>query len=302
LKPIPISIAGQQLTTIPGTVLVAAVLMEENLTPNSAIEAAHQSLINLIKSTANTTIASLGLAGIAADAVAQVATDAAGGVTTSLATAAQRVLGRRLKPIQDLFTVAVPANATVTILQNLDLGGFLGTAIDRDKPLGTFNQMFSQAQLANTTDHDSSGGNNTIAILDHMWNMPEWAFTLHGEAYAHHKFIKRATPATKRLQVSCSSKRILVDGPRVSAIGGVDNSIFWALNRQAAATAINEGQHTFFVRSADGRDIEVRAVQGGFAHGRPWWFVQTDADQDDANNLNKLPNCPPGGDVDEIWY
>jgi len=302
LKPIPISVAGQQLTAIPGTVLVAAVLMEENLTPNSAVEAAHQSVINLIKNTANSTIASLGLAGIAADAVVEVATDAANGITTSLEIAAQRILTRRLKPIRDLFTIAAPANATVTILQNLDLGGFLGTAIDRDKPLGTFNQVFSQADLAGTTDHNSYGGTRSVEILEHMWNMPEWAFTLHGEAFAHHKYVRRATPTTPRLQVTSSSKRFLIDGPRVTGIGGVDGGIFWALGRQEAAIAINEGRHTFFVRGANGREVDVHSVQGGFEHGRPWFFLQTSADQDKTNNLNKLPNSPPGGDLNEIWF
>lgn len=302
LKPIPISVAGQQLTTIPGTVVVAAVLMEENMTPNSPVEAGHQSVINLIKETADNAIASLGLAGLAADAVAEVAIDESNGVTTSLAVGAQRVLARRLKPIQDLFTVAAPANAAVTILQNLNLGGFIGSAIDSDKPMGVFTQTFSQRQLANTTDYSSFWSGSEIEILNHMWNMPEWAFTLHGTAFAHHKFVKRATPTTSRLQVSCSSKRPLSDGTRITGIGGVDNNTFWSLGRQQAAIAINEGRHTFFVRGTDGTEVDVMAVQGGFMYGRPWWFVQTVADQDDTNNLVNLPDCPSGADIDEIWY
>ena len=43
-------------------------------------------------------------------------------------------------------------------------------------------------------------------------------------------------------------------------------------------------------------------MKGGFEHGRPWWFVQTVADQNAANNLLNLPDCPAGGDIDEIWY
>jgi len=63
IKPIPISVAGQTLTSIPGTILCCAVLMEENLTPNSAVEAAHQSLIRLVQSTIDSTLASLGWRG-----------------------------------------------------------------------------------------------------------------------------------------------------------------------------------------------------------------------------------------------
>lgn len=298
LRPIPISVAGQQLTQIPGTILCAAVLMEENLTPNSAVEAAHQSTINLIKNTLNSTIASLGLAGLAADAVAEVAT--AGG---TLQGAATRVLQRRLKPIQDLFTVAAPANAAVTILQNLNIGGFIGTAIDSDKPMGSFFQSFGQSDLAAT--YESAPGlprGQRIEINSKMWNMPEWAYTLHGRAWAHRKTVRRALPASQRLQVSCSSKRLVGQGEvRISGIGGADGNIGWGMGRQEAANAILDGSRSFFVVGQNGNTVDVAAVQGGFQNGRSWHFLQTPADADLTNNLVNLPNC---GNVfsDEFWF
>jgi hypothetical protein len=297
MRPIPISVAGQELTRIPGTILCAGVLLEENLTPNSAMEAARRSTIDLITNTITTTLASLGLAGLAADTAAEMALTGA-----NVTTAARTVLDRRLKPIQDLFTVAAPASAAVTILQNLDAGGFLGSAIDRDKPMGTFVRTFGQADLARTYESGPwAPDGNRLEINEKMWNMPEWAYTLHGRAWAHHRFARAGIPTSQRLQVSCSSKRQLIDGPRITGIGGVDGTTRWSLGRSEAASAILDGRHSFFVAGNDGRQVNVRAVQGGFQFGRPWYFIQTDADMQESNNLKDLPDCPGIPDT-EFWY
>jgi hypothetical protein len=304
LKPIPISVAGQQLTSIPGTILCCAVLMEENLTPNSAIEAAHQSLIQLVQTTISNTLASLGLAGLAADAVAEVATEAGRGNTITLAVAANRVLQRRLKPIQDLFTLAAPANTAITILKNLKIDGLIGSAIDADKPMGVFFRALSQAELADT--FESAIGlphGKRIEIGARMFNMPEWAYSLDGHAWAHHKFLRRDLPSSNRLQVTCSSKRPLGNNQkRISGIGGQDGGIFWGLGRAEAAELIRKGQKSFFVVAPDGRSVDVAAVQGGFQAGQPWFFLQTQADQDRGNNLVNLPDCPAGAFTVEVWF
>jgi hypothetical protein len=304
MRPIPISIPGQQMTTIPGVILCCAVLMEENLTPDSAVEAAHQSLNNLVKTTVANTIASIGLAGFAADAAAEVALQASQGNTISLATAAQRTLNRRLKPIQDLFTVAAPANLVMTILQNLKLDGFLGTAIDADKPMGVFYQAFGQTEIADTfTSAPGIPHGSPIDINSKMWNMPKWAYTLHGKAYAHHKFVPKAPPAKSRLQVTCTSKRHLMSGEkRISSIGGVDDGKFWTFGRSEAADLIRNGQKTFFVAGPGNQTVDVAAVQGGFYFGRPWFYLQTPADQFGGNNLLNLPDCQAGWTEIEIWY
>jgi hypothetical protein len=295
LRPIPITVAGQTLTTIPGMIIVGAVLLEENLTPNSAIEAARRSSIDLIKSTATSTLASMGLAGIAADAAAAVVSS---GGTLTLNAAAQQVVAARLKPIQDLFAVAAPASAVVTILNNLDAGGFLGTAIDRDKPMGTFAQSFGQAALVSTTE------GSPIEINKKMWNMPEWAYTLHGRAWAHRKFVRRALPSSPRLRVMCSSKgAMLSEARRIVGIGGVDGNVSWGMSRPEAAQAILESRRSFFVLAANGAEVEVHAVQGGYWAGRPWYFLQTSGDSQTSNNLVNLPDCPPGASMyDEVWY
>ena len=269
LKPIPISVAGQELTSIPGTILCCAVLMEENLTPNSAVEEAHTSIKQLVEKTIESTLASLGLAGLAADAVAEVATELARGNTITLATAASRVLQRRLKPIQDLFTLAAPANTAVTILKNLKIDGLIGSAIDADKPMGVFFRSLTQAELADT--FESAFGlprGKRVDMGTNMFNMPEWAYNLHGQAWAHHKFVRTGIPASRRLQVSCSGKRIAGQGEkRITGIGGQDNGVFWGLGRGEAADMIRKGEKTFFVVGADGRSAEGAAVSGGVVNG-----------------------------------
>jgi hypothetical protein len=205
LRPIPISVPGQSVISMPGRVICAGVLLEENLTPNSAVEAARRATIDLIKSTAKSTIASLGLAGLAADAVVMAETS---GGTLTIRDALQKVLEARLKPIRDLFEVAAPAQAAVTILQSLDAGGLLGTAVDRDKPMGTFSRSFGQSDLARTQE------DRPIEINEKIWNMPEWAYTVHGRAWAHRKFVRRALPAANRLRVMCSSKGAMLSDAR----------------------------------------------------------------------------------------
>lgn len=303
LKPIPITVAGQPLTTIPGTILCCAVLMEENLTPDDAVDAAHQQLNNLVKTTVADTIASMGLAGLAADAAAEVAIAASKGKALSIDAAAQDVLSRRLKPIQDLFTVAAPGDLVMTILTNLNLAGAIGTAIDSDKPMGVFFQSFTQSALAATFESAPGLPANygRIAIDNHLWNMPDWAYTLHGSAFAHHKFVPIAQPTGTRLQVLCTRKRGIGDGRRITGIGGVDNNAFWAFGRAAAADMIRNGSRSFFVAQPGAPVTEVHAVQGGYWAGQPWYFLETTADQSKTNNLLDLPDCT-GSTTAEIWY
>lgn len=292
LRPIPITVQGQVLTRIPGQIICGGVLLEENLTPNSAIEAARRSTIDLIRSTVTSTIASLGLAGLAADAAVLAASDG-----LSISEAAAQTLERRLKPIRDLFTTAAPAQAVVTILQNLDAGGFLGTAIDRDKPMGTFALSYSSGQLL------ASRSGAPLEINEKMWNMPHWAYTLHGRAWVHRKLVRRALPTSPRLRVLCSTKGAMLDNARrIRGIGGVDGGTAWQMSRSEAAQELLDGQRTFFVHNSGSAEVEVHAVQGGYYFGRPWYFLKTTPDASEDNNLSALPDCASNGMYDEIWY
>ncbi|KMP70937.1 hypothetical protein TU62_29830 [Bacillus cereus] len=101
----------------------------------------------------------------------------------------------------------------------------------------------------------------------------------------------------------CSIKGAPVDGvPRIVGIGGVEGQTSWVMWRGEAAQQILDGQRTFFVRSASGRETEVYAIQGGYYAGRPWYYLKTNADNEEDNNLVNLPNCPNGGIYDEIWF
>src|SRR5262245_25534640 len=230
----------------------------------------------------------MGLAGIAADAVAAVV--AAGGpAALSLEAAAAQVVQQRLKPIQDLFGLAATAATAIAVLQTLGIDGFLGTAIDSDKPMGMFAKIFTQGQLATTSDERRE------EMHEHLWSMPDWAYTIHGDAWAHHRYVRVAPPSAHRLEVKCSGKRMLSDGPRISTVGGVSDGAAWQFSRQDAADLINRGEKEFFTRLANGTKVQVVAVQGGFVNGHPWHFLQTSTDQHAENNLKDLPNCGSAG-------
>lgn len=295
VRPIPITLAGQQITRIPATVGLVGILMEENLTPGSAVNAALQSVVTLLKSTVQSVLAGMGLAGIAADALAAVA--AAGGpAVLPVEAAVEQVVRARLKPVQDLFTMAAGATAAVAFLQKVGIDGIIGTAIDSDKPMGVIQKVWTQSDLAASSDE------RRIELHEHLWSMPRWAYTVHGDVWAHHRFVRIAPPASARLEVSCSSKRVLIDGPRITGIGGVDNGKAWQLGRQEAANLVLRGEKEFFTRAPDGSEVRVVAVQGGFVDGRPWHFLQTQSDQFEQDNLKDLPNCGVAGLYQEQWY
>ena len=295
IRPIPITLAGQQITRIPATVGLVGILMEENLTPGSAVNAALQSVVTLLKSTVQSVLAGMGLAGIAADALAAVA--AAGGpAVLTVEAAVEQVVRARLKPVQDLFTMAAGATAAVAFLQKVGIDGIIGTAIDSDKPMGVIQKVWTQSDLAASSDE------RRIELHEHLWSMPRWAYTVHGDVWAHHRFVRIAPPTSTRLEVSCSSKRMLIDGPRITGIGGVDNGKAWQLGRQEAANLVLRGEKEFFTRAPDGSEVRVVAVQGGFVDGRPWHFLQTQSDQFEQDNLKDLPNCGVAGLYQEQWY
>jgi hypothetical protein len=295
IRSIPISVAGQQLTEIPGMVGLAVVLLEENLTPGDAVEAGHQFVNNLVRTTMQNVLAGMGLAGIAADAVA--AANASGGVNaSSVQAAAQQVVRQRLRPIQDLFTVAAGAGTAVAILEKLGLGGFIGSAIDADKPMGMFAKLWTQGELAATSDE------RRLELHEHLWHMPEWAYSIHGDVWAHHRFVRLAPPAARRLEVTCSTKRLLIDGPRITGVGGFSDGAAWVMGRQEAADRINRGEKELFTRAPGGEEVRVVATQGGFVNGRPWHFLQTQPNQFDEDNLKDLPDCTGDAIWREEWY
>lgn len=295
VRPIPISVAGQQVTRIPATVGMVAILMEENMTPGAAVDAAFQAVVDLLRSTVQSVLAGMGLAGVAADAVAAVA--AAGGpANLGIDAAVEQVVRARLKPVRDLFTMAAGATAAVAFLQKMGIDGAIGTLVDSDKPMGVIEKTWSQSRLAATSTH------NRIELHEHLWKMPHWAYSVHGDVWAHHRFVRIGPPQSRRLEVTCSSKRRLVDGPRISTIGGVDNGVAWQLTRQEAANLVLSGEKEFFTRAPDGSEVRVVAVQGGYVDGRPWHYLQTQSDRFEENNLKDLPNCGGNGLYREEWY
>ena len=306
LRSIPISVANQQVTAIPGFIACAAVLMEENMTSAKAIAAAFSALRHTVTTTIDDVITNLDLVGVAAEAAFEFATaQAAGKPLATLEEAVVIVLRRRLHPVENLFPSAAIGVGGLALLTNLGIDGILGSAIDRDDVMGWYFHLFAQPELARTVAPSPWAPFGTVITIGATWdNMPDTAYALHGAAYAHHRFTPsgQTLPTSKRIQVTCTSKRQLGSGQRrVSGIGGIENGQRWELSRPRAAGMILRGEKEFFVRGDDGRTVEVLAVKGGSAQGAPWYYLATSTDYERANNLVELPDCPPLPAI-ETWY
>lgn len=301
LKSIPISVSGIPVTKIPGQVIVGAVLLEENLTPNSAVAAAHQSTVKLIKDTVQNTIASIGLAGLGADAAVDYEAAKNTDKPLTIEAAAAGVLYRRLKPIMDLFNVAGTANAISTVLRSSGFGGLVGSAIDKDEVLGVYVRTFSQKELAATRDPVPGSGEETrIKLSDNFWEL-HWAYSMYGTAFAHRKYVWKGLPTSKRLEVKWTVKRRKLTGDhgiRIVSIAGDDNGAgeTWIFTREWASARIASGEYSFYVKGPGEHIVEVRSVLS---------FLQTDSDEYASNNLKNLPDIPEKtsvGNWKEVWY
>lgn len=295
LRPIPISVAGQQITEIPGIIICGVALLEENWTPNDKILGAHDEITRLVKTTVAETIASLGLAGIAADAAVLFGQNEAAGTPISIEAAVATIAQLRLKPITDLFSIAAAGDAVVTILQSLKGTEFF-SALNPDAFNGTFSQVFIQPDLAQTSEE------NAIDINQKLWHIPDYAYDLHGYAVAHHRF-DAPTASGNNLQVTASGKRTTLGGKRITSISGDENGVVWVYGRETAAGYILRGEKSFFVLGPGTRKVDVLVGVGGYANGQPWHYLHTQADDVKSNNLLELPDIPTDVILGrEVWY
>lgn len=295
LRPIPISVAGHQITEIPGIIICGVALLEENWTPNDKIIGAHNEITRLVKTTVAETIASLGLAGIAADAAVLFGQNEAAGSPISIEAAVTTIVRLRLRPITDLFSIAAAGDAVVTILQSLKGTQFF-SALNPDEFNGTFSQIFTQPGLAQTSDE---GG---IGINQELWHIPDYAYELRGYALAHHRF-DAPTASGNNLQVTATGKRTTLGGKRITGISGVENGVVWAYGRETAAGYILRGEKSFFVLGPGTRKVDVLVGVGGYANGQPWHYLHTQADDVKSNNLLELPDIPTNVNLwREVWY
>jgi hypothetical protein len=90
-----------------------------------------------------------------------------------------------------------------------------------------------------------------------------------------------------RRQVSCINKSDRYNPhERITHIGGVDSGTRWKLTQQQAITAIESGEHSFYV-NVGGHSVDVIvATHNGNK------YLKTKADGDHPNNLLSLPECP----------
>jgi hypothetical protein len=293
LQPIPLGLPGSPVAEVPGLIGCFVVLLEWNETPDSAMEAGHQEVNSLVQSTLNDIVASIGLAGLAADAVAEVATAASKGKVLAIGDAVQIVLNRRLKPVLDLFASTAAGATEATIINNLGLDGFIGSVIGRDQVMGVGMQLFTQKDLAKTSD--DSHAPISMAFDDNP-RQPEsgrWAYTLHGSAWAHIQYKpipEGIVPDASRLRVACVTKAYSqTRGRWISHVGGTQDGTSWRIARANAIDLIQRGQKSFFVHAEDGAQAEVLVADSPQV-GHTYLATRPDGRPED--NLVNLPACP----------
>jgi hypothetical protein len=74
---------------------------------------------------------------------------------------------------------------------------------------------------------------------------------------------------------------------RIRGIGGNASGPRWYLTQEQAITAIETGQHQFFVR-VNGQPVRVIVAVSRYGHK----YLKTEADGEQPNNLLSLPECP----------
>ncbi|MBL7727112.1 MAG: DUF3892 domain-containing protein [Dinghuibacter sp.] len=290
---------AQNLGMVPGIIICIAILMEENATDNKSILKANLAVQQLIKRTMRNIVASMGINGLAADIFTEEEQERRNGTPIAREEAAQRILSRRMKPVMDIFDLAATGAGIKTILNDLDLGD-----IPPDKFMGLFTKTFTRNELANTyTEARWNPLGEKIRLIGKMWNMPQWAYNIHGTAYAHRKLELAPPPDAPRLQVQCTTKIFRRGEKRISGIGGTFNGEPWVLGRSTAANMIRNGSKSFYVKDVIGRETEVRAYFGWYdMNGKPWYYLQTDADETTSNNLLQLPDCENAVLLKDFWY
>lgn len=88
------------------------------------------------------------------------------------------------------------------------------------------------------------------------------------------------------LQISCINKTNRQDAhERIRNVGGIYNNQRWKMTEDEAISAIERGQHSFFVMRPDRVKVVVAQRLG---HK----YLKTEPDGEQPNNLLALPECP----------
>ena len=290
LQPISLVLPSGQTILLPGQIGVIALLMEENDTPNDAVEAGHQALNKLVQTQLQQFIDGLDTGAIGA-LISEITGPSPS--MAALTAAAIQVFNQLFTPVKNNIMQFAPSAIEAAIANSLNLIGGLGTIISADERDGQIFYQFTQDQLT------QSNVGSKIVFSDFLSGdtspFPAWGYNLHGEAYQRIEVWYTPVASTippGRWQISSVDKaRVSGHGYTwITHVGGqLTDGSFWRVARGDAIDLINKGINTFFVLGPDQSQAEVKVVPDDPKIQHP--YLKTVADKSVEDNLTQLPPC-----------
>ena len=288
VTPIVITDTTGATLALPAQVVMIGVLMEQNDTPNEAVEAGHAALNTYIQTQLNTFVGGIDLVSVNS----QVQKAMQGSTGLSETAAISSVFMKLLQPVKDSIMANAVGIVTDAIKSELDILGLLGSFVHRDEPDGQCFQVIDGTALAASTIdtplpfvHFVTGDKSTS---------PAWGYNLHGRAYQRVRNTYTPMPDSVppgRLQITCVDRVPVSGQPKVtwlSHIGGVlDDGTPWRLSRANAVGLINSRANSFFVQGADGSSAAVEVVSNDPLVRSV--YLRTHPDGSKEDNLGSLP-------------
>ncbi len=281
----PISLTdGTNTVDVPGVIAVIGRLFEENLTPNSAMEAGHAALNNLVQTLLKDFIDGLDLIELGAAVQHLVATR---GLTFQ--DAAIEVFTKKFDPVKkNLQSFAEPVTFEA-IAKQLGFWGALGQAINGDTPIGGMQHFWTMDDLASSQNGAPINFTDFIGTVDRGSS----AYNLHGMVWQG--IDVWFTPAIDSLPPG----RYRVTGVDIergefarwiSHIGGsFPDGTPWRITREQGVDYISNHECNFFVSGNDGSHADVYVVDNDPHVGHR--YLKTTSDNSKVDNLSSLPRC-----------
>jgi len=283
VEPIQLS-NGTTTVSVPGVVGVIGRLFEENMTPDSAMEAGHAALNNLVQSNLQDFIDGVDLIEVGASV-----NDLVKNHGKTLQEATVEVFTRKFAPVRKVLSSYAEPVVFEAIAKDLNFWGVLGAAIDGDTPIDGFTHIWTTDDLASTSNGDA------ISFTDFLGstNGEDSAYNLHGMIWQG--IDVWYTPAVDtlppgRYQVTGADIERGEFARWISHIGGsFGDGSPWRITREQGVDYITAGTHSFYVVGADGTQADVYAETHDPHVGHP--YLRTVRDDSTEDNLVALPPC-----------
>ena len=188
------------------------------------------------------------------------------------------------------------STAVTAIVEKLSFPSVIVEGADPDGFMGIATHFFSQDELAATSTSDRIDITDVIAEpgVTHL-ESSDYVYNLHGQVWQPVEVfwvpVTQDVPAG-RWEVTGVHRSGRPGKQYISHLGGaLPDGSPWLLPKGTVMDLLVAGSHTFYVRSATtGREADVVIDRN---EDNPYFpFLTTVADDDPANNLGALPQCP----------